>query len=83
MTDSIIFEFGGHKVRTAGTPEAPLFRRSTDGTYRPVARVPVTPADILADLERPSRFAPDLAVPTLESFTAAARECVTRTVVGL
>lgn len=25
MSDSIIFEFGGHKVRTAGTPEAPLF----------------------------------------------------------
>jgi integrase len=48
-----------------------------------VARVPVTPADILADLERPSRFAPDLAVPTVESLAAAARDCVNRRAVGL
>lgn len=25
MTDLVVFDFGGHKVRTAGTPEAPLF----------------------------------------------------------
>jgi prophage antirepressor-like protein len=25
MTDSNVFEFGGHRIRTAGTPDAPLF----------------------------------------------------------
>lgn len=86
VSDTAIHRAASRHTRSTATVNAtvvPLFRRSTDGTYRPVARVQVTPADILADLERPSRFPPDVAVPTVESLAAAARECVTRTVVGL
>jgi hypothetical protein len=70
------FGGGGIGCKPHDTFVVPLYRRAPDGTYRPVARVPVTPADILADLSLPSRFAP--AFPTLAGLVGVARRCLAR-----